>query len=201
MKRIAIFVSGSGTNMENLARRVKSHALECEIALIVCDNPKALALERAAQLGLETFVIERKEFKSKAEFGAKITQKLKEKKIDLIVLAGFMRILNPEFVRAWQWRIINIHPSFLPKYPGAHAIQEAWEAKEKETGVTVHFVIEEVDAGPIILQRKVPIQPNDTLEELEARVHATEYELYPEALRIFLSGKLTIKNQKVEIAR
>lgn len=198
-KRIAIFVSGSGTNMENIARRMQAGELDCEIALIVCDHPEAFALKRAAKFGLETFVIERKNFKSKTEFDAAISAKLKEKKIDLILLAGFMRILGPEFVRAWRWRILNIHPALLPKYPGAHAIQEAFEAKEKETGVTIHFVDEGVDTGPIILQRKVPIEPNDTLEMLETRVHATEYELYPEAIRLFLAGRLTVRGKEVKI--
>ncbi|OGW85296.1 MAG: phosphoribosylglycinamide formyltransferase [Omnitrophica bacterium RIFCSPHIGHO2_02_FULL_46_11] len=197
MKRIAIFVSGSGTNMENIARHVKSGVLTCDIALIVSDNPNASALKRAANLGLETFVIERKDFKSKVDFDVKIMEKLKEKKIEAVILAGYMRILSPEFVRTWQWCVLNIHPSLLPKYPGAHAIRDVWEAKEKETGVTVHFVTEDVDCGPIILQRKVAIKPDDTLETLEARVHAAEYELYPKALELFLAGKLKVTGKTV----
>ena len=191
-KQVAIFVSGSGTNMENIAKRVKAGEINCEIALIVCDNPNAFALERALRLGLESFVIERKNFKSGIEFDAKMVEKLKEKRVDFILLAGFMRILGPEFVRTWQGRILNIHPSLLPKYPGAHAIKDAFEAKEREAGVTVHFVDEGVDSGPIILQRRVPIESNDTLETFEARVHETEYELYPEAVKLFLSGKLKV---------
>ncbi len=200
-KRIAIFVSGSGTNMENIVRRIQTDGLDCAIVLVVCDNPSALALTRAARFGLETFVAERKNFKSKVEFDHHITEKLKEKKVDLILLAGFMRILSPEFVRAWRWRIINIHPSWLPKYPGAHAIKDAFEAKEKETGVTIHFVDEGVDSGPIILQRKVPIKPDDTFEMLEARVHAAEYELYPEAIQLFISEKLKVEGSMVKIAK
>jgi len=200
-KRAAIFVSGSGTNMENLARKVQLGELNCEIALVLCDNPNAFALTRAAQFKLETFVIERKNFKSKAEFDSKITEKLKEKKVEAIFLAGFMRILGPEFVRAWRWKILNIHPSLLPKYPGAHAIKDAFEAKEKGTGVTVHFVDEEIDSGPVILQRRVPIKSNDTLESLEVRVHAIEYELYPEAVRLFLSGKLKLEGSVVKIEK
>jgi len=188
-KRTAIFVSGAGTNMENIAKRVKAGELDLELALIVCDNPEAFALKRAAQFRLEPFVIDRKNFKDRAEFDAAISKKLREKKVELILLAGFMRILGPEFVREWKGRMINIHPSFLPKYPGVHAIRDAFEAKEKETGVTVHFVDEGVDSGPVIVQKKVPIKPDDTLETLEARVHALEYELYPEAIRLFLSGK------------
>ncbi len=175
--------------MENIAKRVKAGELDLEIGLIVCDNPQAFALKRAVQFHLETFLIDRKNFKDKSEFDAAISKKLKEKKIDVIFLAGFMRILGPEFVREWKGRMINIHPSFLPQYPGTHAIRDAFEAKEKETGVTVHFVNEGVDSGPVILQKKVPIKEDDTLETLEARVHALEYELYPEAIKLFLSGK------------
>ena len=130
-KRLALFVSGSGTNMENLARRVQSSELDCEIALIVCDNPNAFALKRASQFQLEAFVVERKNFKSKTEFDAVIDKKLAEKKINAIALAGFMRILGPEFVRKWKGRILNVHPSLLPKYPGARSIQDAFEAKER----------------------------------------------------------------------
>lgn len=192
-RQVAIFVSGSGTNMEHIARKVQAGELDCEIALVVCDNPKAFALERAAKLGLECFVIERRNFKSRDEFDAAIGEKLKQNRVEAIFLAGFMRILGPEFVRAWRWRILNVHPSLLPKYPGTAAIREAFESREKETGVTIHFVDEGIDSGPMILQRKVPIRVDDTLETLEARVHATEYEAYPEAIRLFLAGKLAVK--------
>ncbi len=200
-KRFAIFVSGSGTNMENVARRVQAGELDCEIGLIVSDNPGAFALKRAEKFGLETFVIERKTFGSKAEFEAAISKRLNEKKIDAILLAGYMRILGPEFVRQWEGRVLNIHPSLLPKFPGAHSIRDAFEAKEKQTGVTIHFVDEGVDSGPIILQRKVPISPSDTLETLEERVHATEYELYPEAIKLFVEGRLRLQGRKVEIMK
>lgn len=189
-KRVAIFVSGSGTNMENLAVLAKSGKLSCDIVLVLCDNPSALALSRAQKLGLETYVVERKNFASKAELDSHIHQKLMEKKVDAIFLAGYMRILTCDFVQKWPWRIINVHPSLLPKYPGAHSIQDAFEAKEKETGVTIHFVDEGVDSGPVIAQEKVPILPNDTLETLTQRVHETEYKLYPKALEMWLTGKI-----------
>ena len=197
-KRAAIFVSGSGTNMEQIALGSQRGELACEIALIVCDHPKAYALERAKRLGLETFVLEGKNFKSRMELEARIEERLNAKRIEAIFLAGFMRVLSPEFVRVWHGRILNIHPSLLPKYPGTRAIRDALEAKEKETGVTIHIVDEGVDTGPIILQRKVRIDPEDTLETLEARVHQTEYELYPAAIRLFLSGTLTQKMGKAE---
>jgi len=190
-KRVAVFVSGSGTNMENIARRSREGTLDCQIVLVVCDRPEAFALTRARRYGLETFVIERKDFKSRDEFDQRISSVLKQKKVEAVFLAGFMRILAPSFVREWKGRVLNIHPSLLPKYPGAHAIRDAFEAKEKETGVTIHFVGEKVDSGPVILQRSVPIRADDTLETLEARIHAVEYELYPEAIRLFLGTVLS----------
>lgn len=189
MKRIAIFVSGSGTNMENLIRKAKAGEIPAEIALVVSDNPEAGALEKAKRYGVPVALIPRKQFASKQEFEAEIIRKVDAAKVDLIVLAGFMRVLSPEFVKHYEKRIVNIHPACLPAFPGAHAIQDAFRAKVKETGVTVHWVTAEVDAGPVILQRKVPIDPQDTLESLEAKVHAVEYEIYPEALKKVLSQK------------
>ena len=200
-KRVAIFVSGSGTNMENIAKRAQSGELNCDIALVVCDNPKAFALIRAKKLGLNTFVIERKNYLSKSEFEAQIDKKLGETGIEAIFLAGYMRILGPEFVRKWAGKILNIHPSLLPKFPGTCAIKDAFEAKENRTGVTVHFVDEGVDSGPVILQRPVSIQANDTFDTLEARVHETEYQIYPEAIQLFLEGKITLQNNKVKIQK
>lgn len=185
--------------MENLAVCTKSGKLSCDIVLVLCDNSTALALSRAQKLGLETCVIERKKFGSKAEFDSEIHRKLQEKKVEAIFLAGYMRILSCDFVKQWAWRIMNVHPSLLPKYPGPHSIQDAFEAKEKETGVTIHFVDEDIDSGPIILQRKIPIMPNDTLESLTKRVHETEYKLYPEAIQLWLDGKVTVRNNKVII--
>lgn len=198
-KKVAILVSGSGTNMENIARRAQQGELNCEVVIVVCDNPEAFALKRANALGIKTQVIDRQGFRSKTEFDAAISKCLKEKKVEAIFLAGFMRILGPEFVRQWRWRVLNIHPSLLPKYSGTHAIRDALEAGERETGVTIHFVDEGVDSGPMILQRKVPIFSGDTLETLEARVHQVEYELYPEAVRLFLDGKVRLKGRCVEI--
>ena len=168
---------------------------------VVSDNPSAYALKRAEPFGLETFVIERKNFKTKAEFDDAISRRLEEKGVEAIFLAGFMRILSPEFVRKWRWKILNIHPSLLPKYAGVHAIRDAFRAGEKETGVTIHFVDEGVDTGPIVLQKKVPILSTDTLEILESRVHAAEYELYPEAIQLFLAGRLEIHGKQVEVLR
>ena len=188
-KRLAIFVSGSGTNMENILQKIRDGKIEAEAALVVCDNPQAYALKRAERFPVECVIADRKKFASREEFEAEIERHLARKKIDYIVLAGFMRILSPDFVKAHPKRILNIHPALLPKFPGGRAIRDAWEAKVKTTGVTVHFVDEGVDTGPLILQREVAVEPGDTVETLEKKIHAVEYELYPEALNRVLSGQ------------
>ena len=190
MKRLAIFVSGSGTNMENILRHIQEGKIQAEASLVVSDNPGAYALERAEKFGVESVVVDRKKFDSKENFEAEIQRRLAGKKIDYIVLAGFMRILSPSFVKAYRGRILNIHPALLPDFPGAHAIRDAWEAKVRKTGVTVHFVDEGVDTGPVILQREVPVTADDTLESLEKEIHAVEYEIYPEAINLVLQGKV-----------
>ena len=190
MKKIAIFVSGKGTNMENLIRQIHAGKIPAECRLVICDNPEAAAVRKAENLGVTVRLVDRKNFASKAGFEEEIIWHLAENKIDLIALAGFMRILSPDFVKRYAGRIVNIHPALLPAFPGGHPIQDAFKAKVKETGVTVHFVDEGVDTGPVILQRKVAVDPKDTLETLEAKIHAAEYELYPEALALVLSGKI-----------
>ena len=124
---------------------------------------------------------------------------LEREKVDFLVLAGFMRVLSPEFVRRYRWRIVNIHPALLPEFPGAHAISDAWEAGVRATGVTVHFVDEGVDTGPAILQRKISRTADDTLESLEEKIHALEYELYPQAVQLLVDGKLTVESGRVVI--
>ena len=187
MKRIAIFVSGSGTNMENLIRKMQAGEIPATPCLVISDNPQAAAIEKAKKLSVPVEVVSRKQYSTKEIFEKEIIRHLENQKAELIALAGFMRILSLDFVKKYKGRIINIHPSLLPAFPGAHSIQDAFEAKVKETGVSVHFVDEGVDTGPIILQRKIPLDPADTLESLEAKIHAVEYALYPEALRRILS--------------
>ena len=183
VNKLAILVSGSGTNMENLIKECQAGRISAEATVVISDRPGVAALDRAKKLNVPAIVVDRKQFSTKEDFENALSREIDDRKIDWILLAGFMRILSPQFVRRFKPSIINIHPSLLPAFPGAHGIRDAFEAKVKETGVTVHFVEEEVDAGPIILQRKVPIDPKDTLETLEAKIHAVEYKLYPEALR------------------
>ena len=189
MKKLAIFVSGNGTNMENILRHVREGKIRAEAALVLSDNPGAPALERAKKFGVETVLVDRKKFAGREEFEKEIIRILEPKKIDYVILAGFMRILTPYFVRAYKNRTINLHPALLPQFPGAHAIQEAWEARVQKTGVTVHFIDEGVDTGPVILQREVPVEAGETLESLEKKIHVVEYEIFPEAINLVLEGK------------
>ncbi|OGW82402.1 MAG: phosphoribosylglycinamide formyltransferase [Omnitrophica bacterium GWA2_52_8] len=193
MKRIAFLVSGNGTNMENLVREIQAGRVPGQAAVVISDNPRAGALERAKKLGVTTAVVERKDYETKQDFETGIEEALSQYEADLVCLAGFMRILSPGFVERHFGRIVNIHPAYLPEFPGAHAIKDAFEAKVKQTGVTVHFVDAGVDSGPIILQERVAVRPEDTLETLEARIHEKEYRLYPEAVKLVLSGKARLE--------
>lgn len=200
--KIAVFVSGNGTNLQALIDAGKNKKLgQGEITLVVCDKPQAYALTRAATAGIKTFVLEKKGFTSREEYDKRIALELKKEKIELIVLAGFMRILSGDFVDEYYGRMLNIHPSLLPAFKGAHAIRDAYESGIKEAGVTVHFVTKELDSGPIVLQDKVTRTPEDTLETLEEKIHKVEHRLYPEAVRLFAEGKLKIENGKVKISQ
>ena len=192
MNPFAVFVSGNGTNMENLIKAAKDGRLQAEPALVICDQPAAPAIEKAERLGVPVCVVERKNFNSKEEFEAGIIRGLEAKKIEWIALAGFMRILSSDFVRRYHGKIINVHPALLPSFPGAHAIRDAFEAKVKETGVTVHFVDEGVDTGPVILQKKIAVNPGESLESFEEKIHKIEYEIYPEALGRVFSGAVRL---------
>lgn len=188
---IAVFVSGNGTNLQALIDAEKNGKLAGgRIVLIVSNKPKAFALERGRQAGIELFIQDDKGFSSREEYDKIVLKKLKEKNIELVVLAGFLRILSGIFIKEYEGRILNIHPAFLPSFKGAHAIRDAFQQGVKETGVTVHFVTNELDSGPIILQEAVPVEKDDTLESLEERIHAVEHRLYPEAVRLFVEGKL-----------
>lgn len=190
MKKLVIFVSGSGTNMQNLIVECHNGRIPAQAVLVISDNPEAKAIARARNYGVTVIAIDRKQFATKAEFEEVVMREVDRTKADYLVLAGFMRILSPEFVRKYKGKIINVHPSLLPAFPGANGIKDAFDAKAKETGVTIHFVDEGVDSGPVILQKKVEILPEDTLETLEEKVHAVEYELYPEALRKLLKREI-----------
>ena len=185
-KKIAFLVSGNGSNMQNLIERMRSGTIPADPVLVICNRPEAGALERAALLRVPACVIDHKQFKERADFDRQLMDVIDSAEVDYICLAGFMRLLTSDFVNHYPNKLINIHPSYLPHFPGAHAIRDAYIAKVKETGVTVHYVDAGVDTGLVILQKKVPIYIGETLEAVEERVHDMEYQIYPEALNLIL---------------
>jgi len=197
---IAIFASGRGTNFSAIARAVKSGKIKANLALLVCDKPGAPVLAKAKRAGVKIALIKREDFSSRKDFEAEIIRRLEEQKIDLVVLAGFMRVLGPELVSHYHNRIINIHPALLPSFKGAEGLKDAFEYGVKSTGVTVHFVDDKTDHGPIILQASVRVEESDTLQTLEAKIHKIEHKLYPQAIKLFLEGKLKIDGRRVKIS-
>ncbi len=197
---ISVFASGRGTNFGAIVRAVKKGKIKANLSLLICDNPKADAINRAKRAGIRVALVKREDSTDKKDFEAKITAHLEESKIDLIVLAGFMRLLTPEFVGKFAGRILNIHPALLPSFKGTEAIKDAFDYGVKVTGVTVHFVDEKMDHGPIILQKEVQIEEDDTLESLEKKVHKTEHRLYPEAIRLFVEGTIRLEGRRVIIS-
>jgi len=197
---IAIFASGRGTNFGAIIKAVKSGKVKANLSLLVCDNPKAGAVARAKRAGVKIALVERKDFADKKDFEAKIIEHLEEHKIDLILLAGFMRLLTPEFVGRYRGRILNIHPALLPSFKGTQAIKDAFDYGVKVSGVTVHFVDDKMDHGPVILQKALPVQEDDTPESLEKKIHKIEHSLYTEAIGLFVEGKIRLEGRKVIIS-
>lgn len=198
---IAVFASGKGTNFAAIVSQVKKGRLPVNIALLVSDNMQSLAIERAEDFGIKIALVKREDFDSKDDFEREIVGLLKENNIDLVVLAGFMRILGPVLLKAYKNRILNIHPALLPSFKGAHGIKDAFDYGSKITGVTVHFVDDKMDHGPIVLQEVLKIEEDDTLESLEEKIHKIEHEIYPKAIRLYIEGRLSIKGRKVVILK
>lgn len=183
MKRVAVLISGRGTNLQALLD-AKQDAYD--VALVISNAPNVEGLERARDAGVEALTIDHQPFgKDREAFEREVDAALRKRKIDIVALAGFMRVLTPFFVRAWAGRLVNIHPSLLPKYPGTNTHARALEAGDTEHGATVHLVVEEVDAGEIIGQAKMAIEAGDTPETLAHRLLALEHELYPRCLEKF----------------
>ena len=182
MRRLAVFASGSGTNFEAIVRACEQGELAAEVVLMVCDKPGAKVVERAAQHGVEAFVFAPKQYASKADYEREIVRRLDAAGVELVCLAGYMRIIGDELLGAYGGRIINIHPSPLPAFRGAHAIEQALEYGVKVFGVTIHYVDSELDGGRIIAQRAFPYEGSD-IEELEPMIHAVEYPLYVETIK------------------
>ena len=200
-RKIGVVVSGRGSNLQSIIDHIAEGKLNVEIAVVVSDHREAFALERAAKAGIPTAVVERKGCKDKAEFEDKIDAALRDKGAEVVVLAGFMRILTGHFISRWENKIINIHPALLPSFKGVDAQGQAVDYGVKIAGCTVHFVDEGTDTGPIILQKAVPVFDDDTEETLAARILIEEHKALPEAIQLWADGKLTIKGRKVFVAK
>lgn len=225
---VAVLVSGSGSNLQAIIDKTVSGELDIDIKVVVSNKADAYGLERARKAGIATEVFSFKEFQNnssfnqgsfnqaeiigqnKAELKEVIRQEycrnlallVKKYDIELVVLAGWMLVLKNEFLKEFPMKVINLHPALIPAFPGTHGIEQAFNYGSKVTGVTVHFVPDEgVDNGPIILQEAVRIEEDDTLESLEAKVHAVEHKLLPEAIRLFSDGKLIIEGRKIRVSQ
>lgn len=198
-KRVAILISGRGSNMVSLVEAMQDGRIPAEPALVLANLPDAAGLERAAALGVPTRVIDHRELKPRRRHDAAVVAALDEARIDLVCLAGYMRLITGLFVEAYRHRILNIHPSLLPAFPGLHAQRQALEYGVRQAGCTVHFVDEQTDHGPIVLQAAVPVLDGDDEATLAARILEHEHALYVDAVRLWAEGRLAIDGRRVRI--
>ncbi len=197
MVSLGVLVSGSGSNLQAIIDNIEAGRLDAQIKIVISNVPGVYALERARKHGLPTMVINHKEFKTREEFDQKLVEVLKEHGVELVILAGFMRLVTPVLLRAFPMRIMNIHPALLPAFPGTHVWQAEIDYGVKFAGCTVHFVDEGTDTGPIIIQAVVPVYDDDTAETLNARILKQEHKIYSRAIQLFAEGRLEIKGRRV----
>ncbi len=197
--RIGVLASGSGSNLQSIIDHIEAGLLTATIALVVSNIPDALALERARKHGIPALAVDHREFLDREAYDAKLVEILQTHGVQLVVMAGFMRILTPVFLRAFPMSIMNIHPAILPSFPGMHAQEKAYAYGVKFSGCTVHFADEGVDTGPIIIQGVVPVYDDDTAESLTARILAEEHRIYPQAIQLYAEGRLVVEGRKVRI--
>ena len=198
--KIGVLISGGGTNLQAIIDEIAAGALDVEIVLVLSSRPDAFGLQRAESAGIRAVALNRGVYDA-GEADATIVSEMKSAGAEYIVMAGYMRMIGPEVLAAYPNKVINLHPALLPSFPGAHGIQDAFDAGVKVTGVTVHFANAEYDKGPIIAQRAVPVRESDTVESLEERIHATEYEIYPWVLGHLAAGDISLaEDGRVHIA-
>ncbi|MAJ65631.1 MAG: phosphoribosylglycinamide formyltransferase [Alphaproteobacteria bacterium] len=199
-KRVGVLISGRGSNLQSLIDAARAEQYPAEIALVISDKPDAYGLQRAKEAGIETRVIERKDFADKPAFEAAIDDSLRSADIEIVCLAGFMRLLSPWLVDRWLGKLINIHPSLLPSFKGLDAQGQAIRAGVRIAGCTVHFVTAEMDGGPIIQQASVPVLTDDTPDSLSDRILTLEHKIYPEALAMLANGGVTLDRNRATFA-
>lgn len=187
-RTLGVLISGRGSNLKAIIDAIDQKRLDASIAIVISNRADAPGLDHAIGAGIETLVLSHKSFGSREDYDRALVAELRQRGVALVCLAGFMRLLSPVFVEAFPNRILNIHPSLLPKYPGLHPQQQALDDGATVSGATVHFVNKNLDAGPIVLQKEVPIQPGDTADSLASRILAVEHLLYPEAIARILNG-------------
>jgi len=199
MLKIGVLASGRGSNFQAIIDEIEAGKIPAKIEILIVDNPNAYSIERAKKHGISYLYINPRDFPSKEAFYEKIRDELIARGVELVILAGFMRIVKKPLVDAFQNRIMNIHPALLPSFPGLHGQKQAVDYGVRISGCTVHFVDEGVDTGPIIIQAAVPVHPEDTEETLSERILRLEHKIFPEAIRLFAEGRLKVEGRKVKI--
>ena len=198
-RRLGVLISGRGSNLQAIIDAVKSRRLNAEIAVVISNNPEAAGLKRARDAGLETLVLDHRDkakFATREDYDRELVQQLTARRVRLVCLAGFMRLLTKVFLDSFPNAIVNIHPSLLPAFPGMNAQYQAWEHGAKWTGATVHLVTAELDGGPIVLQEPVPVKDRDDVETLTARILEREHHLYPLAIQLLLNGGWRVEGRR-----
>ncbi|MGC9325539.1 MAG: phosphoribosylglycinamide formyltransferase [Desulfomonilia bacterium] len=199
MVRIGVLVSGSGSNLQSILDACEAGVVDGQVSIVISNVPGVYALERAQKRRIPTEVVPHTDFPDRVQFDSELKRILDSHQVDLVVLAGFMRVLTPDFLRSFPGRIMNIHPALLPSFPGLGVRQKAIDHGVRFSGCTVHFVDEGVDTGPIIIQAVVPVYPEDTEEELKERILKLEHQIYPKAIQLFAQDRLNIVGRKVFI--
>jgi phosphoribosylglycinamide formyltransferase-1 len=200
MTTIGVLISGSGTNLQSIIDAIEAKTVAGHIACVISNRADAYGLERARKHCIPAIVISHKEHPTREDYDRTLVETLQQHGVELVVLAGFMRIITPVFLEAFPQRVLNIHPALLPAFPGIHAQKQALEYGTRFSGCTVHFVDNGTDTGPIVLQAVVPVLPHDTEDSLSARIRVEEHRLYPEAVRLFCQGRLRVEGRHVLIA-
>jgi phosphoribosylglycinamide formyltransferase-1 len=196
--RVAVFASGGGSNFQAIADAIAEGRLQAELKLLVCDKPQAQVVERAAKAGIPAFVFRPKEYAGREAYEEEILRRLREAGVELVILAGYMRILTDVMVQGYWGRMLNIHPSLLPSFPGMHAVRQALDYGVKVTGVTVHIVDGGLDSGPIVAQRAVELHAGDTEDSVSERIHLIEHQLYPQVVQDIATGKIKLEQLSLQ---
>jgi phosphoribosylglycinamide formyltransferase-1 len=199
-RHLGVLISGRGSNLQAIIDAIAAGALDARIAVVISNKPAAGGLERARRAGIETVYLSHRAYPSREDYDRALVDELRARDVGLICLAGFMRLLSPVFIQAFPAAILNIHPSLLPAFPGLDAQHQAWKHGVKVTGATVHLVDRDLDAGPIVLQRAVPVLDDDTPDSLSARILEEEHKLYPEAIRLLLAGGWRVEGRRFSVS-